>query len=73
MALLVPEGSEGVPISGVLVDVGVDGFRVRHPYPGLKQNDIVRFIHRSQEGRARVIWSRKTSTDFETGFEYLKD
>jgi hypothetical protein len=73
MAILAPVNWNGLPVAGVLVDVGKGGFRARHSYGGLRQNQIVSFIHRSREGVARVIWNRAADLDFETGFEYLDD
>jgi hypothetical protein len=72
LTLLVPEDADDIHISGVLIDVNVDGFRSRHPYSGFKENDTVRFLHRSAQGRSRVIWNHQTGTDFETGFAYLE-
>jgi hypothetical protein len=41
MALLTPIQSDELPITGVLIDVSEGGFRVRHSYGGLRQNQIV--------------------------------
>jgi hypothetical protein len=73
MALLAPVNSDGLPIAGVLVDVGAGGFRARHSCGGLRPNQVVSFIHRYREGVARVIWNQAAGPDFETGFEYLDD
>src|SRR5712691_583198 len=72
LALLVPEDTDDIHISGVLIDVNVDGFRSRHPYSGFKENGVVRFLHRLTQGRARVIWNHQNGMGFETGFAYLE-
>jgi len=71
MALLKPVHLDMPPITGVLVDASQDGFRVRHPYGGFQPSHFVSYIHRYQEGMARVIWNQETDGEFETGFEYL--
>lgn len=73
MAILAPFDSDGLPIAGVLINVGEGGFRARHSCGGLRRNQVVSFIHRSREGMARVIWNRAAGPDFETGFAYLDD
>jgi len=72
IALLIPEDADDTHISGVLIDVNGDGFRARHLYSAFKENDIVGFLHRLAQGRARVVWNHRTGTDFETGFAYLE-
>lgn len=71
MVLLVFGEAQESRITGVLVDASEGGFRVRHPYPGFQQNDVVQFLHPLSEGATRVVWTRALALDFETGFAYL--
>lgn len=71
MALLKPAHLDMPPVTGVLIDESQDGFRVRHLYADFHPGEIVSYIHRVSEGRARVVWHLATDGEFETGFEYL--
>src|ERR1700693_1371004 len=73
MALLIPTNSTVHRVAGVLIDANDRGFRERHAYSEFQRNDTVSFIHRLQEGTARVIWTHAANREFETGFEYLDD
>lgn len=55
MVLLVFGEAQESRITGVLVDASEGGFRVRHPYPGFQQNDVVLFLHPLSEG-ARALF-----------------
>jgi len=71
MVLLVFGAAQQNQVAGVLVDASDGGFRVRHPFSGFRQTDVVRFLHPLAEGTARVVWTRAVALEFETGFVYL--
>lgn len=72
--------SDPIPVivRGSLVDTSHSGFRMSHNYAALEAGTIVDFTHDDNQGKARVVWTRLSSTansklpQVESGFLILE-
>jgi hypothetical protein len=69
---LLPEGPLGKMVEGSVVDISAGGFRATHNCSGLSTGQIVSFQHLLARGRARVIWTRISGEQVESGFHYME-
>ena len=58
-------------VSGEMLDIHSGGFRARHSFQALVSGHIVKFVYGSQQGRARVVWTRIVDDQVESGFLIL--
>lgn len=62
------ENAKQYEVEGRLRDYSPSGFRMRHHSPDLTAGQLVQYVHFSAKGRARVVWTRITGEEVETGF-----
>ena len=62
------ENAKQYELEGRLRDYSPSGFRMRHHSHDLTAGQLVDFVHFSGKGRARVVWTRITGEEVETGF-----
>jgi hypothetical protein len=60
-------------ITGELIDVSANGFRVSLTCPGPETGTEMEFSHQFFAGRARVMWTLQAEGRFEAGCVVLRD
>jgi hypothetical protein len=65
-------GPKPMDITGRLVDVSDNGFRMAHHCAALMSGQVVEFSHVEAKGQARVVWTRILAQEVETGFVVVR-